>query len=155
MKVSLAVTPGSSTVNKYYIAMYNSDSALGAKLTDASTFVTDTSNRLANPQNGILLRYDSDGTFYVWNKTFWDTVTSDLSSGGKSIADSSNAEVYTVWGVSGGNTTSWQIRFADGFVSKNMYTAAYVEDGSTPVQKVLVPDCQTSNSTDGCKLITP
>src|SRR3989344_624122 len=153
MKVSLTVTPGSSSVNKYYVAMYNSNSTLGAKLTDANTFVTDASSRVANPQNGILLRYDSDGTFYVWNKTLWSSIPSD----GRPVKNDSDTEMYVVWGRGvEGNKVSWEIRFSDAFSSKNMYTAAYLEDGSTPVQKVLIPDCQTSNpDTDGCKLITP
>lgn len=107
-------------VKNFYVAFY--DKAL-PKLTGKGTFLNDAQGIVSNPQNGFLIKYQTDpAQHFVWAQGRWIPIL--INGGGIQVSN-----MYTVTGISGDSKSAiWQVTYTPNFISKSMYTAVYVED---------------------------
>lgn len=150
MIITLTVesSTGSVTVDNYYAALYSN--ASGSKLTDKVSFLSALQSRInSDPKNGILLHYNATNGFEVWNSSTerWQNIPSGQS--GREIKQGNTTLYNAIQGQATANSASWQIRIAEGFGSKTLYTPIYATAGilSTFDPDFLVP-AHYNESTD-------
>lgn len=148
MSIRLDVTPGTNQNSNYYVTFYDKANPSG-QLTNKTTFLQDARAMISsNPANGFLLRYDRNlNKYYIWDNNQWLLLP-------HTVKDSSSNPLAFAEAVSGGtNFANWKITLYSLFGSKNMFTAAYVEDSSATPLADFVDDCAASGTR--CQLLTP
>lgn len=126
--VTLNATAGSATTASYYMAFYAKS---GGLISNSSQFLSTVQSRLNDLKNGILLRYDSNGKYYVWANSKWADITT-LTTPGYPVCTNDNCInnplIYRVF--PGSSAKQWRLFFDKNFGDKSMYTAAYVSDSN-------------------------
>lgn len=136
INITLSAREGSKPITQYYVAFYNKSlvpattpSGCGTSF-EENNCLADLKNKVSDPKNGFLLRYDTNGNYYVWNtgNNVWINITTLDPSEGQPIPISGELLFRAFHSQTPQPLNSWKILFYKAFDSKEMHTAGYVVD---------------------------
>jgi hypothetical protein len=155
MAISLKVTPGTApNIKQTFVVFYKNSGLpqdiLPNSISNLSSFLLESQNRLSDPIDGFLVAYGTQPEcttscstgYFIWDPILnsWKIVTSTylICGGASGVRDCAAKSYFRVTRPTDSNPNSWIITYSKTFGSKKLYTGAYAVDENNLVD--FVPD---------------